>query len=41
MQTLRRFKGSDADLLGRYNQALADVVDYFGLEAAPPRKRAA
>jgi hypothetical protein len=41
MQTLRRYKGTDQDLLTRYNQALAEVVTYFGLEMAPPHRRAA
>jgi hypothetical protein len=40
-QTLRRFKGSDRDLLARYNQALTEVVNYFGLEVAPPYRKAA
>ncbi len=29
-QTLRRFKGSDADLIGFYQQALADVRKFAG-----------
>jgi len=41
MQTLRRFKGSDGELIGRYYQALNDVVDFFGLEAAAPLMQAA
>jgi hypothetical protein len=34
MQTLRRFKGSDRDLLGRYHSALQDVIGYFGADAS-------
>lgn len=41
MQALRRFKGSDRDLLMRYKDALHDVVDYFGVEVAAPHKKAA
>jgi hypothetical protein len=28
IQTLRRYKGSDEDLLGHFRQALADIRDY-------------
>ena len=41
MQTLRRFKGSDRELLARYNQALLGVVDFFGVESAPQVQQAA
>ena len=41
VQTLRRYKGSDRDLLTRYNQALTEVVTYFGLEVAPRCQKAA
>jgi hypothetical protein len=41
MQALRRYKGTDRDLLTRYNQALTEVVTYFGLEVEAPRKKAA
>ncbi len=36
LQTLRRFKGSDQELLDRYSQALADVRAY--LETGPGRQ---
>ena len=46
-QTLRRFKGTDADLLQRYESALADVVaflqtrpDLIRLESLAPAKAA-
>ena len=41
MQTLRRYKGTDQDLLTRYNQALTDVVTHFGLEVSQPCQKAA
>jgi hypothetical protein len=41
MQTLRRYKGSDRDLLTRYNQALAEIVTYFGVEVAAQCPKAA
>lgn len=41
VQTLRRYKGSDKELLARYKDALKDVVAYFGADAASLRKKAA
>ena len=41
MQTLRRYKGPDRELLARYQEALRDVVAYFGVETTPQRKQAA
>ncbi len=38
LQTLRRFKGSDQELLAHYAQALGDVLDYL---AAPQQAASA
>ncbi len=34
-QTMRRYKGSDEDLLGKYQQALIDVRSYMVHQPAP------
>ena len=41
IQTLRRFKGSDRDLLARHRDALREVVAFFGVGPAPQRNKAA
>jgi hypothetical protein len=41
MQTLRRYKGSDSDLLAAYQQALEDVRAYMAEEAAEKSRRIA
>jgi hypothetical protein len=38
LQTLRRYKGSDEDLLRQYRQALEDVRHYMGLPALAIRR---
>lgn len=32
LQTLRRYKGSDSDLLNKFNEALHDIREYRGAE---------
>ena len=40
MQNIRRFKGSDRDLLKLYQQARQDVAEYLGEQKAQRRKAA-
>jgi hypothetical protein len=32
LQTLRRYKGSDSDLLNKFDEALQDIREYLGAE---------
>lgn len=38
VQTLRRFKGSDRDLVSRYSDALMDIEAFFGGECVLPQR---
>jgi hypothetical protein len=41
IQTLRRFKGSDRDLIQRYKDALQDVMAFFGADSSMVQYRQA